>query len=113
MRTLVTIACLVGSTAALGLAYWTHVGVTMIGFPDGHVTDYGKAIHAPLELLAWAEAGLGLLFLALAVAPICHRIRAVGLLAIVVALVGAASIVQLGVPWYFGTHLGLDNGIGG
>jgi len=30
------------------------------------------------------------------------------------AALGAVVAVQLlGVPWYFGTHLGLDNGIGG
>jgi hypothetical protein len=42
------------------------------GFPDGHVTDYEKAVDAPLRTLA-----------------------------------------QVGVAWYFGIHLGLDNGIGG
>jgi hypothetical protein len=31
----------------------------------------------------------------------------------VFALVLVAITAQVGVPWYFGTHLGLDNGIGG
>jgi hypothetical protein len=62
MKALVTITCLVGAIAALGLGFTTHVGVSMIGFPDGHVTDYGKAVNAPLEFLAWAEAGLDFYF---------------------------------------------------
>jgi hypothetical protein len=41
------------------------------------------------------------------------RARAVGPLVAIIAL-GLVVVVQLvGVPWYFGTHLGLDNGIGG
>jgi hypothetical protein len=35
------------------------------------------------------------------------------LLFAVVAVVGIALVVQVGVPWYFGAHLGLDNGVGG
>jgi hypothetical protein len=113
MRALATVACLVGALAALGAAFTTHVGVSMIGFPDGHVTDYGTAVSAPLECLAWAEGGLGFLFLALAFVPISTRVRAFGLLVAVVAVVGIALVVQVGVPWYFGAHLGLDNGVGG
>jgi hypothetical protein len=87
--------------------------LSMQGFPDGHVTDYGKAIDTPLTLLAWMEAAFGLLFLALALSPIGARARAAGLLFGVIAFVLVATVAQVGVPWYFGTHLGLDNGIGG
>jgi hypothetical protein len=83
----------------------------LVGFPDGHVTDYEKAIEAPLTILAWVEAGFGVLFLALAFSPI--RARAVGLLVTLIAFVLVAIVARFGVPWYFGTHLGLDNGIGG
>jgi len=41
------------------------------------------------------------------------RARAVGLLVALIAFVLVAMVAQVGVPWYFGTHLGLDNGIGG
>jgi hypothetical protein len=51
-----------------------------------------------------------LLFLALAFSPIKARRRAAGLL---VALIAFVLVGQVGVPWYFGTHLDLDNGIGG
>jgi hypothetical protein len=41
------------------------------------------------------------------------RARAIGLLAALTVFV-LVVVVQLDfVPWYFGSHLGLDNGIGG
>jgi hypothetical protein len=49
-------------------------------------------------------------FLALAFVPIGTRARAIGSL---VALVVVAIVQWIGIPWYFITHLGLDNGIGG
>ena len=55
----------------------------------------------------------GLLFLALALSPITTRVRTLAWLAALIAFVVVASAGQFGVPWYFGTHLGLDNGIGG
>ncbi len=113
MRGLAIIAYVVGAIAALGLPFSTFMEVSMYGFPDGHVTDYEKAVDAPLAILAWVEAGFGLLFLALAFTPIGTRARAVGLLVALIAFVLVAMVVQVGVPWYFGTHLGLDNGIGG
>jgi len=85
----------------------------MAGFPDGHVTDYDKAADTPLTVLSHVDAGCGLLFLLLAFSPIKARRRAIGLVVVLVAFVLAAAVSQFGVPWYFGTHLGLDNGIGG
>jgi Flp pilus assembly pilin Flp len=35
------------------------------------------------------------------------------LLVALIAFVLVALVGQVGVPWYFGTHLDLDNGIGG
>ncbi len=111
MRIFAMIACLVCAIAAVCLAFMTYMEVALVGFPDGHVTDYEKAVDAPLTILAWVEAGFGFLFVALAFSPI--RARAVGLLIALTALVLVATVEQVGVPWYFGTHLGLDNGIGG
>jgi hypothetical protein len=59
------------------------------------------------------EAGFVFLFLALAFWPIKARRRVLGLVVAVVAFALVAVVGQVGVPWYFGTHLGLDNGIGG
>jgi hypothetical protein len=67
----------------------------------------------PLTILAWVEAGFGLLFLTVAFTPIGTRARAVGLLGALIAFVLVAMVAQVGVPWYSGNHLGLDNGIGG
>src|ERR1700761_6321326 len=108
-----TSAGVVAALAALGLAFMTLMEVSMYGFPDGHVTDYERAVDAPLTILAWVEAGFGLLFAALAFSPIGTRARAIGLLIALIAFALVAMVAQVGVPWYFGTHLGLDNGIGG
>ena len=112
-RVLPRIACVVCAVAALWLAFMTYNQVALAGFPDGHVTDYDKAADGPLGVFSYVEAGFGLLFLVLAFSPIKARRRAVGLLVCLIALVLVAVVVQVGVPWYFGTHLGLDNGIGG
>jgi hypothetical protein len=50
---------------------------------------------------------------ALAFSPIRSRVRAFAWLTALIGLILAATAAYVGVPWYFGTHLGLDNGIGG
>jgi hypothetical protein len=112
-RGVACIACVVCAVGALWLAFSTYSTVVLAGFPDGHVNDYDKAADAPLRVFSYVEAGFGLLFLALPFSPIKARRRAVGLLVCLIALVLVAVVAQVGVPWYFGTHLGLDNGIGG
>jgi hypothetical protein len=113
MRPLAIIACVVCAVAAFGLSLQTYMDVYLFGFPDSHVTDYQKAAGPPLTGITWSEAGFGLVFLALAVSPIGTRVRTVGWLAALVGLVLVALAAQIWIPWYFGTHLGLDNGIGG
>jgi hypothetical protein len=73
MRALAIIACVAGAIAAVWLAYTTSMEVTLAGFPDGHLTDYDKAVDAPLTILAWVAAGFILLFLILAFSPIGTR----------------------------------------
>src|SRR5258705_6063597 len=63
------IACVVGAIAALGLAFSTFMEVSVYGFPDGHVTDYEKAVDAPLTILAWVEADFRLPVPALCFVP--------------------------------------------
>ena len=113
MRAFVITACVICAIAAFGLSLWTYMDVSMFGFPDGYVTDYQKAADTPLTIITWVAAGLGLLFLVLGFSPIGSRARTIGWLAALIALVLAATAVKVGVPWYFGVHLGLDNGIGG
>jgi uncharacterized membrane protein required for colicin V production len=107
------IASVVSAIAALWLAFLAYSDVALAGFPDGHVTDYDKAADPPLQILSYLEAVFGFLFLILAFSPIKARRRAMGLLVGLIALVFVAVTSRVGVPWYFGTHLGLDNGIGG
>jgi hypothetical protein len=113
MRAVVILACIACAIVALGLAFTTLVDVSMAGFPDGHVTDYAKAVDTPLRILGWVAASFGVLFLALACTPIGTRVRGAGLLVALVVFAFVAIVVEVGVPWYFGTHLDLDNGIGG
>lgn len=113
MKVLAIVACVVGTIAALGLAYLAVWDLYLTGFPDGHLTDYDKAVDTPKRILMWLEFGFVPLFLVLAFARIGTPARAVGLLAALIVF-GLVVVVQLVcVPWYFGSHLGLDNGIGG
>lgn len=108
MRALATVACVVAAIAALWLSFLAVGDLCLTGFPDGHLTDYDKAVDAPKRVLMWLEFGFVPLFLVLAFARIGTRARAVGLLAALVVF-GLVVVVQLvGVPWYFGSHLGLD-----
>jgi hypothetical protein len=106
-------ACVICAIAAFGLSLWTYMDVSMFGFPDGHVTDYQAEATTPLTIVMWVLAGVGLVFSALAFAQIGSRTRLLGWLAALIALVLIAAAARIGVPWYFGTHLGLDNGVGG
>jgi hypothetical protein len=85
----------------------------MFGFPDGYVTDYQQAAGAPLRAITWVAAGLGLPFVVRAFVPIRPGVRKVGWAAALVGLVLLAMAARIGIPWYYGTHLGLDNGVGG
>ena len=113
MRAVATLACVACGCVAFGLAFMTWMDVSMNGFPDGHVTDYGNAVETPLTILAWVETGFGFLFLVLACVQNGARARYVGTLVAVIAFAVVTLVATLGVPWYFGTHLGLDNGFGG
>ena len=87
--------------------------LALTGFPDSHFTDFDKAVEVPKRILMWAEFGFVPLFLLLALPRIREWTRTVGPVVALIVL-GLVVVVQLvGVPWYFGTHLGLDNGIGG
>jgi hypothetical protein len=113
MRVLGTVACTVGIVVALWFALQAAGELALTGFPDSHFTDYDKAVEVPKRILMWAEFGFVPLFLLLALPRIREWTRTVGPVVALIVL-GLVVVVQLvGVPWYFGTHLGLDNGIGG
>jgi hypothetical protein len=107
------VACAVGAVAALLLAVLAETDLYFTGFPDSHLTDYDKAAELPKRVLMWGERGFVLLFLFLAISRMSARARRVGLMAGLIALVLVAVVQWVGIPWYFITHLGLDNGIGG
>jgi hypothetical protein len=113
MKAMTIVAGIVCAVAALWLAVATHLDVSMAGFPDGHITDYGHAVDVPLRIVSWVAVGIGVVFLGLSFSRISARTRTVGLLVAVAALVVVALAAEVGIPWYFGTHLALDNGIGG
>jgi len=113
MKAVVQVACAICALAAFSLSALTYMDVAMFGFPDGYVTDYQQAAETPLTIITWGLAVLGLVFSALAFSPIRSRTRLFGWLAGLMVLILVATTVYVGVPWYFGTHLGLDNGVGG
>jgi hypothetical protein len=113
MRVLARVACVVAAIAALYISYLAAGDLYLTGFPDGHLTDYDKAVDTPNRILMWVEVGFVPLFLTLAFSRIGTRARGVGLLAALIVLTLVAVLQLIGVPWYFGSHLGLDNGIGG
>lgn len=113
MRTFGTIICLLGAGAAVWLAFTTSMNVSMAGFPDGHITDYGAAVETPLQVVTWAAVGFAILFLSLTFSPVRSRSGPLALSLAVLAFVAVALVAKVGVPWYYGTHLGLDNGVGG
>jgi cell division protein FtsW (lipid II flippase) len=107
------IACVICAVGALGLVAFASIDIYLTGFPDSHLTDYDKAAEAPKQILVWVEWGFVPLFLVLAFLPIGTRRRAVGWLVASVTLILITIVQSVGIPWYFITHLGLDNGIGG
>lgn len=66
MRALPTVACVVAAIAALLLGYQAAWDLYLTGFPDGHLTDYDKAVDASKQTLKWVEFGFVPLFLVLA-----------------------------------------------
>lgn len=112
-RVLAKVACVAGAIVALGLAYLAIWDLYLTGFPDSHLTDYDKAVETPKRVLMWVEVAFAPLFLVLAFSPIGTQARAVGLFAALTALVLVVIVQLVGLPWYFVTHLHLDNGIGG
>jgi hypothetical protein len=113
MRALARVVCVVGALAALLLSFLASGDLYLTGFPDGHLTDYDIAADVPKRILMWVEFGFVPLFLVLAILRMGARARAVGLFATLIALTLVVVVQIVGVAWYFGTHLGLDNGIGG
>jgi hypothetical protein len=113
MRAVAIVACVVCAVAALGLAILAGWDLYLTGFPDSHFTDYDKAVELPKRIVMWVEFGFVPLFLVLAFSPIGARSRAVGLLAALITLGLVVAVQLVGLPWYFITHVGLDNGIGG
>ena len=113
MRTFAIVACVLAAVAALGLALLAGWDLYLTGFPDSHFTDYDKAVETPKRILMWVEFGFAPPFLVLALSPIGTRRRAVGLLAALITLGLVVAVQLVGLPWYFITHVGLDNGIGG
>jgi hypothetical protein len=113
VKSVVQGACVLCAIAAFGVSVWTYMDVSMFGFPDGYVTDYQQAAETPLTIITWVLAAFGLVFLALAFSPIRSRVRTIAWLAMLIALTLLAAAAFVGVPWYFGTRLELDNGTGG
>ena len=107
------LACVAFTSLAFLMAAFGAHQVSMLGFPDGHLTPFERASAGPLTLINGAFLMLGLYGVAL-----CHprvssarkRAHLLGAFALLLLLLLGA---HLAVPWYFLEHLGLDHGRGG
>jgi hypothetical protein len=108
MTMLARVACVAGVLVALWFGLQAAGDLALTGFPDSHLTDYDKAAALPKRILLYTEFAFVPVFVLLAV-----RTRRLWTLVALAALGVVVLAQQVGVPWYFGTHLGLDNGIGG
>ena len=109
----VRVGCVLCAVAALVLAIVAGNDLYFTGFPDSHLTDYDIAAETPKRVLMWVEWGFVAVFLLLAFAPVRGGAGPVGLVGGIVGVFALAPVQWVGIPWYFITHLGLDNGIGG
>ncbi|MBI2809960.1 MAG: hypothetical protein HYX67_03915 [Candidatus Melainabacteria bacterium] len=99
--------------AALSSCYFGFQEVAFFGFPDGHITDYEKAATPALKALFATLAPFGVYFLTVTVSS-AALIRSKGWFGVAAGCaVLILLVINLGIPWYFGTHLALDNGVGG
>ena len=61
--------------AALFVSYRAAGDLYLTGFPDGHLTDYDKAVDTPKHILMWVELGFVAIFLVLALFRLqCPRV---------------------------------------
>ena len=86
---IVRVFCGLCAVFALGLVLDVASGLYLTGFPDGHLTDYDKAVDRPEHLLLWAQAGFGLLFVALTLIPMRNRTRTIAAVLAAVGLLGS------------------------
>jgi len=91
----------------------TSQEVAFFGFPDSHITDYEKAVAGPLTILSWVSLALSPYFAVTAAAGHKLKTRPVIFVGVVVLFIAVVAIAIFAVPWYFGSCLNLDNGIGG
>jgi hypothetical protein len=75
--------------------------------------SYLAAGDTPERILMWVEVGFVAFFLVLAVIRRGVLARGVGFLTALTVLARVVVVQLGGFPWYFGRHLGLDNGISG
>ncbi len=104
----IILGLLITATAVLG--FW---GLSMTGFPDGHVTEYEKATELLRTILLWINLALGLYFFRLAIPNLPTRTRVVRMAYVLSMLLFLLAFVEMAMPWYFVDHLGLNDGRGG
>ena len=109
MKVVAPVVCTVGVLVALWFGLQAAWDLALTGFPDRHYTDYERAVELPKRVLMWAEFGFVAVFVVLASRRFGPRTAMLALAALAVVI----AVQLFGLPWYFGTHLGLDNGVGG
>ena len=101
------------ATISLLFTCLTHYFNKQMGFPDGYLTTYEKAIKPFLTLTSALCLIISSLFWILLVPVFSKHIRKSLMITftIIFCLLIITRLVIL--PWYFGVYLGLENGKGG
>ena len=101
--------------AALIVFLFTYVlyyEIAMAGFPDGHLTDYDRAVKLPFTICNWINVVFGLYLLYLGFIAKAERPGRKVLITVLLFIL--FNVITLyGMAYYYKDYLGLDHGQGG
>lgn len=112
-RHMVSIVSVILALVTIALTIIGFVDLSLIGFPDGHVTEYEKVSRRLRTALLWMNHAFGLYFFRLALLGLTMRAKVTRLLITLAVLMLLLAFTKIAIPWYFVNYLGLDNGHGG
>ena len=87
--------------------------LSMFGYPDGHLTEFERAVFIPLKSVTVLHAVFALYFLFLYFKSISHRLSRKMVMRSGFIYMLLVCFTFGAIPWYFGRFLRLDQGGGG
>jgi hypothetical protein len=95
----------------LSVTFTSGYNNSLAGFPDGHFTDYEKAVSRPFGWLCWGSTLFSLYFVCLGVPT--TSLPGLRLRTAVFAYIAVIILPAVCVRWYYLYYLQLDSGYGG